>query len=56
MAKSAAATANWMKRSIFLTSFFSTQFERVEALHLTGEMRGVLGGIEEGDGPGAGTA
>ena len=24
-AKSAAATANWMKRSIFLTSFFSTQ-------------------------------
>ncbi len=21
-----AATANWMKRSIFLTSFFSTQF------------------------------
>ena len=25
-AKSAAATANWMKRSIFLTSFFSTQF------------------------------
>ena len=26
IAKSAAATANWMKRSIFLTSFFSTQF------------------------------
>ena len=26
-AKSAAAIANWMKRSIFLTSFFSTQFK-----------------------------
>ena len=54
-ARSAAAIANWMKRSIFLTSFFSIQAQGVEALHLAGEAGGVLRRVEQRDGrrPGA---
>jgi hypothetical protein len=41
----AAATANWMKRSIFLTSFFSPS-AGIEALHLAAK-RVECGSVEE---------
>ncbi len=55
-ANCAAASANWMKTSIFLTSFFSTNRSGIEALDLTRDPRGVLRRVEAGDRPDAAVA
>ena len=46
MAKSAAAIANWMKRSIFLSSFLAIQTSGSKPLHLGGDAAVECGGVE----------
>src|SRR5579864_4065853 len=49
IASSAAAIAKWMKRPIFLTSFFFDVLQRVEVFHLGGDLAGEVAGIEAAD-------
>ena len=49
-ANSAAATAYWMKGSIFRASFLSDELERVEAADLAGDAGRVAGRVELGQG------